>query len=304
MPAAVGSESPGARFRAAVAAERPLLLPGAVSPYCAMQARAAGFRALYLSGGGVAANLGMPDLAVTTMDDVVTAAAQITAVCDLPLLVDVDTGFGTWLNIARLCRELQRAEVAAIHMEDQAAAKRCGHRPNKQLVTAGEMADRIKAAVDARAADPAFAVMARTDALASEPIDAVLARIAVYAGAGADMIFLEAAKTLDDYRAVKAVCPLPLLANITEFGQTPLFTADELAGAGVDIMLFPLSAFRAMNRAAAMVYGAIRRHGTQKEVVATMQTRDELYAMLGYHAVEDKMSRLFSGDSNTKERKT
>lgn len=292
------SANAAARLRAALAAEQPLLLPGAVNPYCAMMARSAGFRALYLSGGGVAAVLGMPDLAATTLHEVAGVTAQITEACELPLLVDADTGFGTWLSVARTCKTLQRAGAAGMHLEDQAMAKRCGHRPNKQIVATGEMCDRLRAAADARVGDDAFIIMARTDALASEPMPAVCERIAAYAEAGADMIFLEAAKTLDDYRAVKRACALPLLANITEFGQTPLFTAGELQQAGVDIMLFPLSAFRAMNQAAMAVYASIREHGTQQHVVDRMQTREELYAFLGYHQIEEKMNALFAGDGN------
>ena len=257
-----------------------------------------GFRALYLSGGGVAAVLGMPDLAITDAHDVTAAAAAITAVTPLPLLVDIDTGFGTWLNLARTIKMLEDAGVAAVHLEDQVQAKRCGHRPNKQLVEAGEMRDRIIAAVDARR-DDSFVIMARTDALASEPMDAVLARVNEYVNAGADMIFLEAAKTLDDYRAVKDACAVPLLANITEFGQTPLFSADELASAGVDIMLFPLSAFRAMNKAALTVYQAIRKDRSQRGVLDFMQTREELYDFLGYYQVEQKMDSLFNEKVNT-----
>lgn len=291
------SISPGRAFRLAVAAEKPLLMPGAVNAYCARMAERAGFRALYLSGGGVAASLGMPDLAVTTMDDVALDTARITAVCDLPLLVDADTGFGGALNIARTVKTLSRAGAAGIHLEDQAAGKRCGHRPNKQLVAADEMCDRLRAAVNARHDDD-FVIMARTDALASEPMDAVLARIGAYTDAGADMVFLEAAKNLSDYRAVKAVCSVPLLANITEFGQTPLFTATELADVGVDIMLFPLSAFRAMNKAALTVYQSIRANGGQQAVVETMQTRDELYDFLDYHRVEKEMDTLFNRKSS------
>ena len=284
--------SPGRRFRQALEAEKPLLIPGAINAYCARMAERSGFRALYLSGGGVAAAMGMPDLAVTTVDDVALDAGRITAVTDLPLLVDADTGFGSWLNIRRMVRSFIRHGVAGIHLEDQAAAKRCGHRPNKQLVSPEEMSDRLAAACDART-DPDFFIMARTDTLAAEPLQQVIDRLAVYVDAGADMIFLEAARSLDDYRAVKEAFKVPLLANITEFGQTPLFTADELATAEVDIMLFPLSAFRAMNRAALSVYQTIRRAGSQKEAVETMQTREELYDFLDYHRVEEEMNQLF-----------
>lgn len=289
--------SPGSRLREAVRVHSPLLMPGAVNGYCARMARRAGFSALYLSGGGVAAAMGMPDLAVTTMHDVALDAGRITEVCDLPLLVDADTGFGGFLNIARATRLFERAHVAGLHLEDQAAIKRCGHRPNKQLVPAAEMGDRIRAACDART-DESFVIMARTDALASESMACVLERIGVYVAAGADMIFLEAAGTLEDYRAVKAVFSQPLLANITEFGQTPLFSAEELAAAGVDVMLFPLSAFRAMNKAALGVYETIARCGTQKSVVDAMQTRDELYDFLDYHSVEQKMDALFGGQND------
>lgn len=287
------SPSPGRRFRAALAAEKPLLIPGAVNALCAMLAAREGFRALYLSGGGVAACMGMPDLAATDLRDVTIDAARITSAVDLPLLVDADTGFGpSWLNVARAAREICRAGAAAMHLEDQQAVKRCGHRPNKALVSPAEMCDRIRAAVDARP-DPDFCVMARTDALANESRERAVARAAQYVAAGADMIFAEAAKTLDDYRAFKAACDVPLLANITEFGQTPMFAAEELAAAGADMMLLPLSAFRAMNRAAARVYRTARRDGTQRATVGEMQTRDELYDLLGYRAVEEKMDALF-----------
>ena len=288
--------APGERFRRAMAEEKPLLVAGAVNAYCAMTAEAAGLRAIYLSGGGVAACMGMPDLAATTMHDVATDAARITAATSLPLLVDADTGFGSWLNIARATKEFIRAGAAGMHLEDQSQAKRCGHRPNKTLVSPNEMADRIRAAVDAKT-DASFIVMARTDALANESRESAIARANLYVEAGADMIFAEAAKTLDDYRAFKKECPVPLLANITEFGKTPMFTAEELREAGADIMLFPLSAFRAMNRAAETVYAAIRKDGAQHSVVKTMQTRDELYARLHYHEYEKKMDALFGEDT-------
>ena len=284
--------SAGARLRAAMATEKPLLMPGAVNAYCAKMAARAGFRALYLSGGGVAACLGMPDLAATTMHDVAIDAARIAEATPLPLLVDADTGFGSWINISRTVKTLTRAGVGGMHLEDQEAAKRCGHRPNKVLVSPTEMADRIRAAVDART-DSQFVIIARTDALAGEPREAALARAVCYAEAGADVIFVEAAQTLDDYRDFKKSCGLPILANITEFGKTPLFTADELRGCDVDIMLFPLSAFRAMNRAAESVYAAIRRDGGQKSVVDSMQTREELYDYLDYHEYEQKIDALF-----------
>ncbi|MGI9296767.1 MAG: methylisocitrate lyase [Gammaproteobacteria bacterium] len=284
--------SAGAKFRRAITEERPLLVAGAVNAYCAMLAEKAGFRALYLSGGGVAAGMGMPDLAATTMHDVLADAGRITAASPLPLLVDADTGFGSWLNIARATKELIRAGAAGMHLEDQTGVKRCGHRPNKTLTTPEEMADRVRAAVDART-DESFVIMARTDALASETRDEAVARACLYAEAGADMIFAEAAETLDDYRAFKDGCPVPLLANITEFGRTPMFTAAELRDAGADMMLFPLSAFRAMNRAAETVYAAVRRDGGQKAAVGMMQTREELYANLNYHEYEKKMDALF-----------
>lgn len=290
------NDSAGAKLRHALTEENPLLIAGAVNAYCAMLAQKAGFRALYLSGGGVAAAMGMPDLATTTMHDVITDAGRITAASPLPLLVDADTGFGSWINIARTTKELIRIGAAGMHLEDQTQAKRCGHRPNKTLVAPEEMADRIRAAVDARS-DSDFVIMARTDALAGETRESAIARAQLYIEAGADMIFVEAAKTLDDYRAFKDNCTVPLLANITEFGQTPMFTAAALAGAGVDMMLFPLSAFRAMNRAAETVYAAIRQDGGQQAVVGMMQTRDELYAQLDYHAYEKKMDALFGEHS-------
>jgi methylisocitrate lyase len=255
-------------------------------------AERAGFDSLYLSGGGVAAAMGLPDLAVTTLQDVIIDAERITAASELPLLVDADTGFGTWLNIARTVKSLTRSGAAGIHLEDQAQAKRCGHRPNKTLVTAEEMTDRVRAAVDARP-DDSFVIMARTDALASESHTQALERACAYAEAGADMIFVEAANTLDDYRAFKETCQKPILANITEFGHTPLFTAQELADAGVNIMLFPLSAFRSMNKAALDTYRVIRREGSQQAVLDGMQTREELYDYLNYHACEQKMDSLF-----------
>lgn len=285
-------KTPGAAFRQAMAEEKPLLIAGAVNAYCAMLAAKAGFRALYLSGGGVAACMGLPDLAATTMDDVVADAGRITAASSLPLLVDADTGFGSWINISRTVKLLSRVGVAGIHMEDQTAVKRCGHRPNKTLVSEVEMSDRVRAAVDAREDDD-FVIMARTDALASETRDEAIARARAYVAAGADMIFVEAAKTLDDYRSFKDACGVPILANITEFGSTPMFTAEELREAGADMMLFPLSAFRAMNKAAESVYTAIRRDGGQKAAVSLMQNREELYEYLGYHAYEQKMDELF-----------
>ena len=288
------AKSAGAKLRLAMKEENPLLVAGTVNAFCAILAEHAGFRAIYLSGGGVAACMGMPDLAATTMHDVIADAGRITAASPLPLLVDADTGFGSWINIARTTKELARVGAAGMHLEDQIQAKRCGHRPNKSLVPPAEMADRIRAAVDARD-NAEFVIMARTDALANETRDSAIARAKLYADAGADMIFAEAAKSLDDYRAFKTGCGVPVLANITEFGQTPMFTAAELQSAGVDLMLFPLSAFRGMNRAAADIYAAIRKDGGQKSVVAMMQTRDELYERLRYHDYEKKMDSLFGG---------
>lgn len=289
-------DSAGARFRRALTEENPLLIVGTVNAYCALLAQKAGFRALYLSGGGVAAAMGLPDLAATTMHDVLADAERITAASSLPLLVDADTGFGSWINIARTVKLLTRIGVAGLHLEDQVQAKRCGHRPNKMLTSAAEMGDRIRAAVDARS-DNNFVIMARTDALAGESRTAAIERARQYAAAGADMIFVEAAKTLDDYRDFKSACDIPILANITEFGQTPMFSAAELQTANVDMMLFPLSAFRAMNRAAENVYTAIRRDGHQKTVLNRMQNREELYNYLNYHDYEQKMDALFGDDS-------
>jgi methylisocitrate lyase len=287
--------SPGARFRAALAAEAPLQVPGAICAYHAILAEKTGFKALYLSGGGVAAgSLGVPDLGITTLDDVLTDVRRITNASSLPLLVDVDTGFGaSAFNIARTVRSLCGAGAAAIHIEDQVGAKRCGHRPGKELVSTGEMVDRVKAAVDARS-DPGFVVMARTDALAVEGLQAAIDRAAACVEAGADMIFPEAVTELAMYRRFVDSVRVPVLANITEFGQTPLFTVEELRSAGVAIALYPLSAFRAMNNAALEVYRTLRRDGTQKAVVDSMQTRAELYDFLGYHAYEQKLDALFA----------
>jgi len=285
--------SPGARFRAALAAERPLQIAGAINAYAALLARRAGFRALYLSGAGVAnASHGLPDLGMTSLDDVLVDARRITSRVDLPLLVDIDTGWGHAFNIARAIRELARAGVAAVHLEDQVAAKRCGHRPGKELVSAAEMGDRIRAAVDAKP-DPAFVVMARTDAVASEGIAGAVARARQYVAAGADMIFAEALTTLEDYRQFTAAVPVPVLANITEFGRTPLFSREELHAAGVAMALYPLSAFRAMNAAASETYAALRRDGTQAAMIGRMQSREELYDVLDYRAYEEKLDQLF-----------
>ena len=287
--------SPGANFRAALTAEAPLQVPGAICAYHAILAQKSGFRAIYLSGGGVAAgSLGVPDLGISGLDDVLTDVRRITDACTLPLLVDVDTGFGaSAFNIARTVRSLIKFGAAAMHIEDQVGAKRCGHRPGKELVSKAEMVDRIKAAVDART-DSGFVVMARTDALAVEGLEAAIDRARACVEAGADMIFPEAITELAMYRRFADAVKVPVLANITEFGQTPLFTVDELAGAGVAIALYPLSAFRAMNKAALAVYRTLRRDGTQKAVVDTMQTREELYEFLGYHAYEAKLDALFA----------
>jgi methylisocitrate lyase len=289
--------SAGARFRAAVAAERPLQVPGAICAYHALLAQRSGFRAIYLSGGGVAAgSLGLPDLGISNLDDVLTDVRRISDVCTLPLLVDADTGFGaSALNIARTVKSLIKAGAGAMHVEDQVGAKRCGHRPGKELVSRQEMVDRIKAAADART-DADFVIMARTDALAVEGLDAAVERARACVDAGADMIFPEAITELSMYRRFADAVKVPILANLTEFGKTPLFTVDEIGGAGVAIALYPLSAFRAMNAAALRVYRTLRREGTQKRVVETMQTRDELYDFLGYHEYERKLDELFARD--------
>jgi methylisocitrate lyase len=291
MPAS----TPGHRFREALAAERPLQVPGAICAYHAILAEKSGFRAAYLSGGGVAAgSLGMPDLGISNLDDVLIDVRRITDASTLPLLVDVDTGFGaSAFNVARTVRSLIKAGAAAMHIEDQVGAKRCGHRPNKAIVPEGEMVDRIKAAVDARS-DATFVIMARTDALAVEGLDSALGRARACVDAGADMIYPEAVTDLATYRRFVDAVKVPVLANITEFGATPLFTVDELASAGVAIALYPLSAFRAMNAAALNVYRHLRSDGTQKAVVDTMQTRADLYDYLGYHAYEQKLDALFA----------
>jgi methylisocitrate lyase len=287
------SLSAGARLRAAVEAERPLQVIGTINAYAALLAQRAGFRAIYLSGAGVAnASFGLPDLGITSLNDVCEDVRRISGVCKLPLLVDADTGWGAAFNIARTCADLIRAGAAGLHLEDQVSAKRCGHRPGKALVPAAEMVDRIKAAVDGRT-DPSFVIMARTDAHAVEGQGAALERAAAYVAAGADMIFAEALQSLDEYRQFASSLRVPLLANITEFGQTPLFTVTELGGAGVRLVLYPLSAFRAAAKATTVVYGAIRKLGTQRSVVDYMQTRAELYEVLGYHAYEKKLDELF-----------
>lgn len=286
--------SAGARFRQAVAASQPLQVVGAITAYAARMAEQTGFQAVYLSGGGVAANsLGIPDLGISTMDDVLIDARRITDAVGIPLLVDIDTGWGGAFNIARTVRSFIKAGVAAVHLEDQVGQKRCGHRPGKEIVSADEMVDRVKAAVDARTDDD-FVIMARTDAAASEGIDAAIARAVAYVEAGADMIFPEAMKTLDDYRRFKAAVKVPILANLTEFGSTPLFTVDELRGADVDIALYCCGAYRAMNAAALDFYRTVMRDGTQQAAVQTMQTRADLYHYLGYHAYEDKLDALFA----------
>jgi methylisocitrate lyase len=302
-PGHPNSGSPGARFRAALAAEKPLQVAGAINAYTARLAEAAGFRALYLSGGGLAANsLGLPDLGISALDDVLIDVRRITDASTLPLLVDIDTGFGSAFNIARTIRSLSKAGAAAIHIEDQVGAKRCGHRPGKELVPAAEMVDRLKAAVDARnSADPDFVLMARTDALAVEGLDSAIARARAYVAAGADMIFAEAVTELSQYSEFKRAVGVPILANITEFGQTPLWTRDELAQAGVDIILYCCAAYRAMNAAALKVYETIRAEGTQKNLLPLMQSRADLYKYLDYHAYEEKLDALFA-KSKTEQR--
>jgi methylisocitrate lyase len=286
--------SPGAQFRSAVATEKPLQVAGAINAYTARMAQAVGFRALYLSGGGVAANsLGLPDLGISTMEDVLVDVRRITDATALPLLVDIDTGWGGAFNIARTIRSMVNAGAAAVHIEDQASAKRCGHRPGKELVPAEEMADRIKAAVDART-DTNFVIMARTDALASEGLTVAIERAQAYVAAGADMIFAEAVTEASMYTAFREAAGVPILANITEFGKTPLFTREELAAAGVDIVLYCCAAYRAMNDAALKVYETIRTEGTQKSVIPLMQTREELYRYLDYYAYERKLDELFA----------
>lgn len=290
--------SAGSRFRAAVAAEKPLQVVGAITAYAAKMAEAVGYKAVYLSGGGVAANsLGIPDLGISTMEDVLTDANRITNACSLPLMIDIDTGWGGAFNIARTIKSCIKAGVAAVHIEDQVGQKRCGHRPGKEVVTKAEMVDRVKAAVDAKT-DPDFVVMARTDAAAVEGIDSAIERAIAYVEAGADMIFPEAMKTLDDYKRFKAAVKVPILANLTEFGSTPFFTTDELRSVNVDIALYCCGAYRAMNAAALNFYETLRREGTQKNVVDTMQSRADLYKYLGYHAYEDKLDELFSQAKN------
>jgi methylisocitrate lyase len=290
--------SAGAKFRLAVSEERPLQVVGTINAYHARLAERSGYRAIYLSGGGVAAgSLGLPDLGISTLDDVLTDIRRITDVCELPLLVDVDTGFGGAFNIARTVKSLIKFGAGAMHIEDQVQAKRCGHRPNKEIVSREEMVDRIKAAADART-DSNFVIMARTDALHVEGLQAAVDRACACVEAGADMIFPEAITELAMYRKFADAVKVPVLANITEFGQTPLFTVDELRAANVSLVLYPLSAFRAMNQAALNVYQAIRRDGTQKNVVDTMQTRADLYDFLDYHAYEQKLDQLFAKEKH------
>lgn len=292
--------SQGKKLRAAVSRHAPLQIPGTINAYSALLAERAGFKALYLSGAGVAnASFGLPDLGVTALGDVLEDARRITAATELPLLVDVDTGFGSAFNIARTVREMERAGVAAIHIEDQEQAKRCGHRPNKATVSAEEMCDRLKAAVDARR-DAKFVIMARTDAFAREGREAALERTAAYVEAGADMIFAEALYTLEDYAAFTRAIRVPVLANLTEFGLTPYFTVAELARAGIEMILYPLTAFRAMSRAAELVYAALREHGTQRAVLDILQTREELYAVLKYYDFERKLDELYARPGNGK----
>jgi methylisocitrate lyase len=286
----------GQRLREALDRERPLQIVGTVNAYCAIMAASAGFRAIYLSGAGVAnASFGLPDLGMTSMQDVLDDVRRITGVSDLPLLVDIDTGWGGAFNIARAVREFTAAGAAAVHIEDQVEQKRCGHRPNKEIVAKHEMLDRIKSAVDAKT-DPAFMIMARTDALAVEGLESMIERVQAYSEAGADAIFAEAVTEIDMYRRVTDAVDVPVLANLTEFGMTPLYSVDELREAGIGMTLYPLSAFRAMSAAALSVYRAIRDEGTQKNMIDSMQTRDQLYEMLDYQAFEAKLDELFGKD--------
>lgn len=291
--------TPGARFTQALASESPLQIVGTINANHALLAKRAGYKAIYLSGGGISAgSLGVPDLGISSLQDVVIDATRITDVCDLPLLVDVDTGFGaSAFNIARTVRTLEKIGVAAIHIEDQVGAKRCGHRPNKEIVSKAEMVDRIKAAVDARN-DPSFLIMARTDSIANEGLSSAIDRMNAYIEAGADLLFPEAVSELSTYKTITSGVNVPVLANITEFGLTPLFNKSELTSAGVKMILYPLSAFRAMNKAAEKVYEVIRKEGSQKSVIDTMQTREELYQRINYYEYETALDRLI------KDRKT
>ncbi len=291
--------SQGQKFRDAVAAEKPLQVIGAINAYHARLAEHTGYKAIYLSGGGVAAgSLGLPDLGISTLDDVLTDVRRITDVCSLPLLVDVDTGFGGAFNIARTVKSLIKFGAGAMHIEDQVQSKRCGHRPGKEIVPKEEMVDRIKAAADARI-DPGFVIMARTDALAVEGLDAAIERAVACVEAGADMIFPEAMTELPMYKKFADAVKVPVLANITEFGHTPLFTVEELRSVNVSLVLYPLSAFRAMNKAALNVYQTLRKEGTQKNIVDTMQTRAELYEYLDYHDFEQKLDQLFAKEKQS-----
>lgn len=285
--------SPGKKFRQELIDQKPLQIVGAINAYSAMLAEAAGHKALYLSGAGVAnGSLGVPDLGITSLNDVITDVERITGATNLPLLVDIDTGWGGAFNIARTIRSMERAGAAAIHIEDQISQKRCGHRPNKTIVSSAEMVDRIKAAVDSRT-DEDFVIMARTDALAAEGLEKAIERCIACVEAGADSVFPEAIITLDQYKSFAKAVPVPILANITEFGKTPLFGCEELSAQGVDMILYPLSAFRAMNQAALNVYQSIASNGSQNDVIAEMQTREELYDILGYHDYEKKLDSLF-----------
>lgn len=290
--------TPGYLFRQAVADESPLQVMGAITAYAGLMAKRSGYKALYLSGGGVAANsLGMPDLGISSMEDVLIDARRIVDATGMPLLVDIDTGWGGAFNIARTIKSFTRAGVAAVHMEDQVGQKRCGHRPGKEVVSLQEMVDRVKAAVDAKT-DSSFVLMARTDAAAVEGIDSAIERAVAYVEAGADMIFPEAMNSLEDYRKFKTAVKAPVLANLTEFGSTPFYTTDELREAGVDIALYCCGAYRAMNKAALNFYETVRREGTQKNIIDTLQTRAELYDFLNYHSYEDKLDALFSSHKN------
>ncbi|HAT1758238.1 TPA: methylisocitrate lyase [Legionella pneumophila] len=291
--------SQGKKLREALMKEKPLQVVGTINAYTALQAKRAGFHAIYLSGAGVAnASYGLPDLGITTLNDVLEDVRRIMSAVDLPLLVDIDTGWGGAFSIARTIKEMIKAGAAVVHIEDQVQAKRCGHRPGKALVEKEEMIDRIKAAVDAKT-DPDFIIMARTDALANEGLNKALERISAYIEAGADMIFFEGVRKLEEYQALTEQCNVPVLANITEFGVTPLFTLEELKEVGVSLALYPLSAFRAMSAAAEKVYDTIRKNGSQKDILAEMQTREELYQVLNYHFYEDKLNELFMKEKTT-----
>ncbi len=292
--------TPGAAFRAAVQQEQPLQIVGAITAYTARMAERTGYRALYISGGGVAANsLGLPDLGISTMEDVLIDLRRMVDATSLPVLVDIDTGWGGAFNIARTIRAFEKAGAAAVHIEDQVSQKRCGHRPGKEVVDTAEMVDRIKAAVDARR-DASFVIMARTDAAASEGLQAAIDRLSAYQEAGADMAFPEAMRSLDDYAAVRRAVNLPVLANLTEFGKTPLYTLDELRGAGVELALYCCGAYRMMNAAALRFYREVRQAGTQQALVPQMQTREELYDFLAYHAFERKLDELFVREASSK----